>query len=133
MARIDPQINIRIPADLKKRLEQAGVQAGRSLTAEIVHRLKSYPDLSAALEKSEANASDDRVAAAVSLLSIASGAKVEGGALRLAAGFLRTERDRDAAQDVVNQLDAAIDKANKLRARRSSKLKRRPQEKESPR
>lgn len=41
MARIDPQVNLRMPADLKSRLEDAASESGRSLTGEIVHRLES--------------------------------------------------------------------------------------------
>lgn len=41
MARSDPQVNIRLPADLKARLEVAAEAAARSLTAEIIVRLES--------------------------------------------------------------------------------------------
>lgn len=40
MARTDPQINLRIPAQLKERIEQAGSVSGRSTNAEIVYRLE---------------------------------------------------------------------------------------------
>ncbi|MEF8764894.1 Arc family DNA-binding protein [Stenotrophomonas sp. A3_2] len=40
MARTDPQVNIRIPSALKERLEDVAGESGRSLTAEIVHRLE---------------------------------------------------------------------------------------------
>jgi hypothetical protein len=40
MARDDPQINIRMPAALKARLEDAALDLGRSVTAEIVARLE---------------------------------------------------------------------------------------------
>ena len=40
MARTDPQVNIRIPTALKERLEVVAGESGRSLTAEIVHRLE---------------------------------------------------------------------------------------------
>lgn len=44
MARTDPQVNLRIPEDLKERLQEASVQNNRSLTAEIVARLQaSFP------------------------------------------------------------------------------------------
>lgn len=39
MARSDPQVNIRMPAELKERLEQARQKSNRSLNGEIVHRL----------------------------------------------------------------------------------------------
>ena len=40
MARSDPQINIRVAVDLKKRLELLAVENGRSLNAEVVSRLE---------------------------------------------------------------------------------------------
>lgn len=40
MARTDPQINLRIPADLKARLEAVALASGRSTNAEIVWRLE---------------------------------------------------------------------------------------------
>jgi hypothetical protein len=41
MARSDPQVNIRMPADLKEKLEAVLPETNRSLNAEIVHRLES--------------------------------------------------------------------------------------------
>lgn len=40
MARIDPQINVRVAAEFKKKLEHAAIENGRSLNAEVVHRLE---------------------------------------------------------------------------------------------
>lgn len=40
MARSDPQINIRLGADLKRQIEEAARLSGRSVTAEIAHRLE---------------------------------------------------------------------------------------------
>lgn len=40
MARTDPQLNIRIPSDLKDRLEEAATASGRSVTAELIHRIE---------------------------------------------------------------------------------------------
>lgn len=40
MARDEPQINLRIPADLKDRLDRASLTHKRSLTAEVVARLE---------------------------------------------------------------------------------------------
>ncbi|MGC0154850.1 Arc family DNA-binding protein [Chromobacterium vaccinii] len=39
MARTDPQVNMRMPAELKDSLQQAALANGRSLNAEIVQRL----------------------------------------------------------------------------------------------
>jgi hypothetical protein len=40
MARDEPQVNLRIPANLKDLLEEASAQNKRSLTAEVVARLE---------------------------------------------------------------------------------------------
>lgn len=52
MARSDPQINIRVPADLKKQLELLAIQNGRSLNAEVVLRLENSLPLK--IDKKEA-------------------------------------------------------------------------------
>lgn len=39
MARTDPQVNFRIPAQLKERLEKSAAGNNRTLTSEIVERL----------------------------------------------------------------------------------------------
>ena len=39
MARSDPQMNFRIPAELKEQLELAAKENNRSLTAELINRL----------------------------------------------------------------------------------------------
>lgn len=41
MARTDPQLNLRLPADLKEMLEEAATKNNRSLTSETVDRLLS--------------------------------------------------------------------------------------------
>lgn len=49
MSREDPQMKIRLPADLKEQIEAASKNSGRSMNAEIVARLQhsfSLPDLS---------------------------------------------------------------------------------------
>ena len=40
MARTDPQFNVRMPADLKEKIEDAAKKNGRSMNAEIVYRLQ---------------------------------------------------------------------------------------------
>lgn len=40
MARTDPQINLRIPAELKAKIEEFAKKSGRSTTAEIIKRLE---------------------------------------------------------------------------------------------
>lgn len=46
MAANDPHFKIRMPRDLKQMLEEVAEEAGRSLTAEIVHRLRHSFDTS---------------------------------------------------------------------------------------
>jgi predicted DNA-binding protein len=41
MARSDPQLNIRIPLELKERVESAAKESGRSVTSEILKRLEA--------------------------------------------------------------------------------------------
>lgn len=41
MARTDPQINLRVPAELKKKLEILAIENSRSLNAEVVIRLEN--------------------------------------------------------------------------------------------
>lgn len=41
MARTDPQVNFRIPADLKDKLDNAAKENGRTLTAELILRLET--------------------------------------------------------------------------------------------
>ena len=40
MARNDPQVNFRIPSELKAKLDQAAQENGRTLTAELILRLE---------------------------------------------------------------------------------------------
>ena len=52
MARNDPQMNLRVPMELKERIEKAALDNGRTITAEAVYRLeqsfeKASPDLQA--------------------------------------------------------------------------------------
>ena len=44
MSRDDPQFNLRVPADLKGRLEQAAATSKRSMTAEVLARLEESFD-----------------------------------------------------------------------------------------
>lgn len=40
MARTDPQVNFRIPAELKDKLDSAAKENGRTITAELILRLE---------------------------------------------------------------------------------------------
>jgi molybdopterin converting factor small subunit len=40
MARTDPQINLRVPANLKKKIELIAIENSRSTNAEVVQRLE---------------------------------------------------------------------------------------------
>lgn len=55
MARTDPQVNLRMPADLKDRLDAAALANQRSLTAEVIRRLdESFePERSGGIERLE--------------------------------------------------------------------------------
>lgn len=48
MLQTDPQFKLRLPSDLKARLDESAASANRSLTAEIVHRLQRTFDDDAA-------------------------------------------------------------------------------------
>jgi hypothetical protein len=61
MARNEPQMNLRLPADLKEQIEEAAEQNNRSLTSEVVARLRaSFEPPSDALDSDDAL---DRLAA----------------------------------------------------------------------
>lgn len=60
MARTDPQVNFRIPAELKDKLDEAAKENGRTLTAELILRLEltfenddTIQDLAARVESLE--------------------------------------------------------------------------------
>lgn len=40
MARNDPQMNLRVPVELKEKVEKAAFENGRTITAEAVYRLE---------------------------------------------------------------------------------------------
>ena len=40
MARTDPQMNLRVPMELKENIEKAALDNGRTITAEAVYRLE---------------------------------------------------------------------------------------------
>lgn len=40
MARNDPQMNLRVPMELKEKIEKVALDNGRTITAEAVHRLE---------------------------------------------------------------------------------------------
>ena len=45
MARNDPQMNLRVPMELKEKIEKSALDNGRTITAEAVHRLeKSFSE-----------------------------------------------------------------------------------------
>ncbi|VTU37153.1 Arc family DNA-binding protein [Variovorax sp. PBL-E5] len=67
MARNDPQVNLRMSAEMKDKLDAAAVSNKRSLTAEIVERLdRSFtegPDLTMALTAAQLDAAHQAVQA----------------------------------------------------------------------
>lgn len=44
MARNDPQMNLRVPMELKEKIEKAAFENGRTITAEAVYRLEQSFD-----------------------------------------------------------------------------------------
>lgn len=40
MARNDPQMNLRVPMELKEKIEKTALENGRTITAEAVYRLE---------------------------------------------------------------------------------------------
>lgn len=73
MARTDPQVNVRMPSDLKERLEEASSGSGRSLTAEIVQRLEQSFEPSAASGPVDRRAEIDALAKIAEALAHSAG------------------------------------------------------------
>lgn len=46
MARSDPQFNLRVPVELKQKVEDAAKESGRSINAEAVYRLEQSFEIS---------------------------------------------------------------------------------------
>lgn len=87
MARNDPQVNFRIPAELKVRLEAEATANNRTLTAELVARLQA-PSLTSdalteRLERSMFEANYALAQAGVRMLKFAAGAVLESAPAEL--------------------------------------------------
>jgi hypothetical protein len=98
MARTDPQINIRIPAELKAAMEQAGKNNNRSMNAEIIARLEA--SMKAAHIAAQARDQDPLAAAYFAADTIELYAKVIRSALihgKLKSGELPPLQDGDEA------------------------------------
>lgn len=54
MARSDPQFNLRVPTELKQKVEGAAKESGRSINAEAVYRLEKSFDESLTFNPSDA-------------------------------------------------------------------------------
>jgi hypothetical protein len=61
MARDDLQVNFRMPAELKARLEAAAAASGRTLTAEVVYRLNASFQTGGPIYTGEAPLSPDQL------------------------------------------------------------------------
>lgn len=61
MARTDPQINIRLPMELKERIEQAAVENNRSFKAELQWRLENWEEAIDQLDLTQQGWEYDRV------------------------------------------------------------------------
>lgn len=66
MARTDPQVNVRMPAELKEQLEAAARESGRSVTGELIHRLQ-LSFVADAIEMGDTETSGDEIATALAL------------------------------------------------------------------
>lgn len=56
MARNDPQMNLRVPMELKENIEKAALENGRTITAEAVYRLEqSFSSKNQSINYSEIN------------------------------------------------------------------------------
>ncbi|AMW78862.1 hypothetical protein AMD27_08215 [Acinetobacter sp. TGL-Y2] len=56
MARNDPQMNLRVPMELKENIEKAAFENGRTITAEAVYRLEqSFSSKNQSTDYSEIN------------------------------------------------------------------------------
>lgn len=62
MARNDPQMNLRLPVDLKEQIEDAAAKNNRTLTAEVVDRLQQSFELIAGLKDEEISALAEKLA-----------------------------------------------------------------------
>ena len=65
MARSDPQMNFRIPVELKEQLELAAKDNNRSLTAELVHRLNESLDNTDHVTDSDIHSKLDKIYIAI--------------------------------------------------------------------
>lgn len=54
MARSDPQFNLRVPIELKQKVEGAAKESGRSINAEAVYRLEKSFDAPVSLNSTDA-------------------------------------------------------------------------------
>ncbi|MBB5198622.1 Arc family DNA-binding protein [Glaciimonas immobilis] len=63
MARNDPQMNLRLPVELKEQIEDAAAKNNRTLTAEVVDRLQQSFEIVAGLKEKEIEALAEKIAA----------------------------------------------------------------------
>lgn len=66
MARNDPQMNLRLPVELKEQIEDAAAKNNRTLTAEVVDRLQQSFEIVAGLSEEEIDALAEKLAARLS-------------------------------------------------------------------
>ncbi len=103
MASEDIQTNIRIPADLKDRVQSSAAESGRSLSAEIAYRVLQSYDLANALDKRTTEA---RTSSAISARLIREGLakdqemealRAELNALKATSDLIKSQREADIA------------------------------------
>lgn len=101
MARSDPQVNIRMPLDLKEQLEAVLGETGRSLNAEIVKRLQDSFDSSS---RPVINISADSYEEALALM----------GRLLLAGDAMRPESPKRFDTEMRDSIQSVVEKAESM-------------------
>ena len=79
MARTDPQFNLRVPIELKQKVEDAAKESGRSINAEAVHRLEKSFDEPMVFNPNDAEAITQLVAKSMQELLLALSNQGVGG------------------------------------------------------
>lgn len=116
MAKTDPQVNVRIPADLKSLIEEAASASNRTVTAEVVSRLQQSFENNQAPPSDEAWHWEIKQRTSELRLETAQGhirnVKMHGDLLRMRMQQMKTEK---APADAISELASAIsDNAHEL-------------------
>jgi len=122
MARTDPQVNLRLPAELKASIDEAARNAGRSTNAEVVARLQSsFEDRSdsaatAALAAALANAKFDSARMGLALIKVLQSIRATDSARENRKKFqLWREMAEKAVQESYPAMDRMLDLLGELK------------------